>query len=322
MFSKYRSCLPAFLRILVAMGCMGSEEMAQTARQLVTHVIDERQTVELPDNTRPEANAEYDRIRVDDALVLDHVQLLLKRPPEREAALAQFIDLVDNPKSSSLHQWVMVKQFRADFGPADADVSAVTGWLSSHGLTVNDVKASGMVIDFSGAAGQIRDAFKTEIHRLDVGGVAHVANMSNPQIPAALADVVDGIMPLNDSFAAPVCAGFQALVDQKTGARQGNPDTIYYTLAAMEFTAGERTTCNSSRGNGVASGGIFCSITLGDMDVNCSGTSSGYRPSGTYGVLSTSDSSYSKAYDTGIGWNFATGIGTVNVTHLVVERPL
>ena len=41
-----------------------------------------------------------------------------------------------------------------------------------------------MVIDFSGTAGQIRDAFQTEIHHLDVNGVGHIANMSNPQIPA------------------------------------------------------------------------------------------------------------------------------------------
>ena len=42
-----------------------------------------------------------------------------------------------------------------------------------------------------------------------------------------------------------------------------------------------------------------------------------YRPSGTNGVLSTSDSSYLKAYGTTTGWDFATEIGTVNATNLV-----
>ena len=62
---------------------------------------------------------------------------------------------------------------------------------------------------------------------------------------------------------------------------------------------------------------MFYDVTLGDMDVNCTGTNDCYRPSGTNGVLSTSSSGYSKAYGTGTGWDFATGIGTVNVTNLV-----
>ena len=53
------------------------------------------------------------------------------------------------------------------------------------------------------------------------------------------------------------------------------------------------------------------------MDVDCTGTHNCYSPSGTYGVLSTSTTSYLKAYGTTAGWDFATGIGTVNVNNLV-----
>ena len=53
------------------------------------------------------------------------------------------------------------------------------------------------------------------------------------------------------------------------------------------------------------------------MDVNCRGTVDCYVPSGSNGVLSTSKSSYSKAYAAHAGWDFATGIGTVNVDNLV-----
>ncbi len=42
-----------------------------------------------------------------------------------------------------------------------------------------------------------------------------------------------------------------------------------------------------------------------------------YLPSGTYGVLSTADGDYDKAYAAHTGWDFATGIGTVNVENLV-----
>ena len=53
------------------------------------------------------------------------------------------------------------------------------------------------------------------------------------------------------------------------------------------------------------------------MDVNCTGSHNCYVPSGANGVLSTSGSSYSKAYGAGAGWDFATGIGAVNVENLV-----
>ena len=62
---------------------------------------------------------------------------------------------------------------------------------------------------------------------------------------------------------------------------------------------------------------IFYDVTQGYMDVNCTGSSNCYLPSGRNGVLSTSSSSYSKAYGATTGWDFATGIGTVNAYNLV-----
>lgn len=55
-----------------------------------------------------------------------------------------------------------------------------------------------MLIDFSGTAGQIRNAFHTEIHRLQVGGKQHIANMSDPQIPEALAPAIHGVVSMHD----------------------------------------------------------------------------------------------------------------------------
>src|SRR5262249_37875696 len=57
---------------------------------------------------------------------------------------------------------------------------------------------NGMVIDFSGTAGQVREAFQTEMHQLNVKGKNHIANMSDPKIPAALSDAVVGIASLHD----------------------------------------------------------------------------------------------------------------------------
>ena len=57
---------------------------------------------------------------------------------------------------------------------------------------------NGMLIDFSGTAGQVRSAFHTDIHQLDVKGVKHFANMSDPKIPAAFSQAVVGVVSMNN----------------------------------------------------------------------------------------------------------------------------
>src|SRR5208283_1460043 len=119
------------------------------------------------------------------------------------------------------------------------------------------------------------------------------------------------------SFATPIMAGIQALVNQNVGGPQGNPNPVYYQLAANEYGASGDNTCNSTLGNTVGSSCIFYDVTQGDMDVNCTGTNNCYLDSASIGVLSTSNSSYQPAYGTTTGWDFATGIGTVNAYNLV-----
>ena len=128
------------------------------------------------------------------------MQLLLKRSPDSEAALAQYIAELSDTRSPNFHKWLTPQQFAANFGVARADVDAVTAWLGQRGFTVNGVAPTGLVIDFSGTASQVRSAFHTEIHNLSVDGAAHFANMSDPRIPAALAPAVAGIVSLHNFF--------------------------------------------------------------------------------------------------------------------------
>jgi subtilase family serine protease len=119
------------------------------------------------------------------------------------------------------------------------------------------------------------------------------------------------------SFASPIMAAIQSLVNQKTASSWGLPTPTYYNLAKAEYGTAGSTACNSSSGNAVSSSCTFYDVTSGDMDVNCTGKVNCYLPSGTNGVLSTSSSSYLPAYLTTTGWDFATGIGTVNAYNLV-----
>jgi hypothetical protein len=172
---------------------------ASRAQPMITAPVNESSLVTLRGNTRPEAkNPANDRGRVDDSLPLNHMQLQLQRPAAQEQAFTTLIDQLHDPNSPNYHHWLTSSQIGTQFGPAAADIAAITGWLQQHGFTVNSVFPNGMTIEFSGTAGQVRGAFHAEIHNLSVNGVAHIANMSDPQIPAALAPVVVGITALND----------------------------------------------------------------------------------------------------------------------------
>ena len=139
-----------------------------------------------------------DRGIVADDFSLDHMLLQLKRSPEREAALKEFIDGLNDPASANFHQWLTPVQFAEQYGVAQQDVDTVTAWLKLHGFTVHGVQPSGLTVDFSGTAAQVRSAYHTEIHNLEVNGVKHFANMTDPRIPAALQPVVAGVVSLHD----------------------------------------------------------------------------------------------------------------------------
>ena len=168
------------------------------APRLVVQAVSDAQTVALPGNIRSEARPANDRGPVADGLVLEHMQLLLQRPAQTERALDSLMAAQQDRASPLYHSWLTAAQFGAQFGPAAADVDVVVGWLQAHGFTVNGVQAGRTFIDFSGTAGQVRQAFQTEIHNLDVAGIHHIANMANPRIPAALSGVVAGIVSLHD----------------------------------------------------------------------------------------------------------------------------
>ena len=165
---------------------------------LITQPVDENKLVTLGGNTRPEAKAKYDRGRVADGLVMEHLLLLLKRSPELEQELEKFIEELHDSSSPAFHHWITAREFGERFGVAQPDRDTIKNWLQSHGLKVNVDYTNELLIDFSGTAGQVEDAFHTEIHNLDVKGVKHIGNMSDPQIPAALSPAVKGVVSLHD----------------------------------------------------------------------------------------------------------------------------
>ncbi|MGA2967518.1 MAG: S53 family peptidase, partial [Terriglobales bacterium] len=190
-------CLLSALAVFCLLAvCTAQADSGRPA--LIAQNIDEAQLTTLAGNTRPEAKARYDRGAVPDSLPMEHMLLQLQRSPEQERELRQLIDELHDPSSLNFHRWLSAREFGERFGLAKPDLDAIAHWIESHGLKVNVVYENGMIIDFSGTAGQVRDAFHTEIHQLDVKGVKHIANMSDPRIPVALAPAITGVVSLHD----------------------------------------------------------------------------------------------------------------------------
>jgi subtilase family serine protease len=170
----------------------------------IVNPIDESQLVALKGNVVPAAIAKNDRGPVSALLPMADLVLVLSRSPEQQAAFDAFVKSQYDSSSPNFHQWLTPDQIGTQFGPAQADIATITGWLTSQGFAVSHTAKDRMTITFSGTAGQVESAFHTSIHNLSVNGVAHIANMTNPSIPAALAPVVAGIKQLHDFHPRPL----------------------------------------------------------------------------------------------------------------------
>jgi len=179
--------------------------MAQsTVGSRITGAVDEHELVRLAGTVHSLAQPQNDVGPVADSFFISRMLLLLQRPAEREADLRTFLHDSQNRRSASYHRWITPQQFGERFGAADADIQIVTTWLQSHGFKVGRITSSKSLIEFSGTAAQLRDAFQTDIHQYTINGKTHYANTDEVRIPKSLAAVVRGISPLHDFRATPL----------------------------------------------------------------------------------------------------------------------
>src|SRR5260370_25299146 len=194
--------------LLLALSCLqvgaqtpaahsGADQQNRVAAR-VTETVDDTNRMVLRGNVHPQARAEFDAGVVADAQPVTRMLLLLQRSEEQETALRQLMDEQQSRNSPNYHAWLTPDEIGKKFGPADADVQAVTDWLTLHGFQVSKVSKGRTVIEFSGNVGQVRSAFGTEIHKYNVKGEEHFANVKDPEIPVALSPVVRCVVSMHN----------------------------------------------------------------------------------------------------------------------------
>jgi len=196
-----------FLIVIIIVAALGicspvfAQDQAQAVpgapRPLITQRVDETRLTVLKGNTHPLARPEFDLGTAPATLPMDRMLLVLKRSHDQETALRKLLDDQQDKNSPNYHKWLAPEDFGAQFGPTDADMQTITNWLQSHGFQVGSTKGR-TVLEFSGSASQVQEAFHTTIHKYIVNGEQHWANAIDPSIPAALAPAVAGIDSLHD----------------------------------------------------------------------------------------------------------------------------
>jgi subtilase family serine protease len=149
-------------------------------------------------SVRPWAQAQNDRGRVNDSFRLDHITMVFEPSQPQQSTLTTLLQQLQDPSSSNYHKWLTPERFGSQFGLSQNDLSRVVSWLETQGFVVDEVARSRMWVVFSGTAGEVNDAFHTEMHHYLVQGKTYYANASNPSLPGAIADVVVGFRGLDN----------------------------------------------------------------------------------------------------------------------------
>ena len=143
---------------------------------------------------------EYEDLgETDGALLLDHIQIMLKRPSERQAAFDAEVDALHTTGSSSFHHWLTPDLVGSEFGPSTSDIATIRGFLESEGFKVDHVGKSGMYIDFAGTVAQVQRTFHAAIHdfKLPNGTVGHSITQQ-AEIPEAISPAVLGFVSISN----------------------------------------------------------------------------------------------------------------------------
>jgi len=149
-------------------------------------------------NLSPLARAKYDQGEVQSSLQLSHITMMFSMTKGQQAELDALLKQQQDRNSPNYHHWLTSEEYGKRFGLSSSDLNKIVAWLEDQGFTVDQLARSRTWVAFSGTAAQAEAAFQTAIHRYAASGATHYANVTEPTVPAAFANVILGFRGLND----------------------------------------------------------------------------------------------------------------------------
>ncbi len=178
--------------------CLILASVVQGQSNRISGPIGDSARVALSGHIDPKVAVAKDLGAVDPGFSVNSMVLLLKRSAEQQQALETLLAEQRDPKSANYHRWLSAVQFADRFGLSPEDFAKVAAWIEAQGFQIEHQAEARNWVMFNGTPSQISSAFHTEIHKVELDGVSHYANVSDPQIPLALRDVVSGIQGLHN----------------------------------------------------------------------------------------------------------------------------
>jgi len=240
----------------------------------------------------------------------------------------------------------------------DPYLEYVTSMASSSGASVVDAKPAWQKLVYGAANDNSRDIPDVSLFGGSYSGGSLAGGntgliICSAQYPCT-ADFTSPVqIDNNSSLAAPMFAGIQALIDQGVAMRglsadQGNAAPTLYALASQEYggpvgpASASLAACSADNGEAKeTSNCVFRDITRGSTSTqcrqedddspyavptpNCYFYADGYDVHETHWLIGLTSldpsrpySPATKAFSTGAGWDFATGLGSVNARNLLI----
>src|ERR1700686_3914870 len=221
-----KSTVPALLIIL---SFFSGASYAATPDRIKAE-INSGQMVKLKGNVHGLAQPRFDLGRADSSKMMHDVTLAFRPSTAQQQDLDNLLAQQQDRSSPNYHKWLTPAQFADRFGMTRGDIQRVTAWLQSQGFAVTSVANSRNEISFDGTVSQVEVSFHTEIHNYLVNDEIHIANATNPSVPAALADSVLHIGHLHDFAPKPRAIARPHLTSFVTGNHFVSPAdfaTIY-----------------------------------------------------------------------------------------------
>ena len=208
---------------LIAFLVAAHAAQAQTqAQSRILSPIRNEERITVAGSTSPLVKISADNGRIPGGQNLGRMLLMLAPTPEQDQQAQQLLAALHDASSPSFHKWLTPAQYGEQFGVAAEDATAVQNWLQTQGLTVHEISQSRRFIVFSGNVTQVEQAFSTEMHSYSYKSNKFISNSSDVQIPAALGQVVRGVVRLNSEPRKPnLKIGQKITVNKKTGKIEG-----------------------------------------------------------------------------------------------------
>ncbi|MDQ1698458.1 MAG: hypothetical protein QOG34_321 [Frankiaceae bacterium] len=151
----------------------------------------------------------------------------------RNAAAAEALARqVGTPGSSSYHHFVTPAQFRHQFAPTQADVTAVQQWLRKSGFAVDYTPTNNHYVAAEGTVAQANAAFATTLGRYAYRGMTLFAPERALSVPASL-PAISGVIGLDDSA---------QLVHYDHNGPDATPSAGFRNATPLSSYWGEKTT--------------------------------------------------------------------------------